>query len=92
MLTSVNMHTVINKMLFSVKRIFTGVLYFIDSHFTYLSILLIGIIGSIIFFSVGYMCRYNKYDFWRWKSRALFRSIRLCLILVSLKGAIQVLK
>ena len=55
-------------------------------------ILLIGIIGTILFFITGYLCRYRKYDFWRWKRRALFRSILLCLSLILLKGVLQIIK
>lgn len=92
MITSLNIQNLTNKFLRSVNRIFLEALYFFDSHFTYLSILLIGIIGTIIFFISSYLCRYRKYDFWRWKSRALFKSISFWLILILIKGAIQILK
>ena len=65
------------------------VLYFIDSHFTYLLILLVVSIGTILFFICGYMFRYNKYDFWRWKTKAAIRSIRLFVFLFILKGVIK---
>lgn len=92
MITSLNIQNLTNKILRSANRVFSEALYFFDSHFTYLSILLIGIIGTVMFFLAGYLCRYNKYDFWRWKHRALFKSIRLCLILILIKGAIQFFK
>lgn len=66
------------------------VLYYIDNHFTNLVILLVVSIGTILFFICGYIFRYNKYDFWRWKARAVIRSIRLFVFLFLLKGVIKV--
>ena len=92
MFSSANIHNSVNKIFHSVVRILAESFYFLDSHFTYLSILLIGIIGSILFFITGYLCRYNKHDLWKWKGRALFKSIKFCLILILLKGVFQIIK
>lgn len=81
----------INRIAHSINTIFSGVLYYLDSHFTFLSILIISVIGTILIFVTGFICRYSKYDF-RWKSRALFRSIRLCIILFLIKGVLQIIK
>lgn len=94
-MTSVNFQSfrpAINRITHSINRIFSGVLYYLDSHFTFLSILVISLIETILIFVTGYICRYSKYDFWRWKSRALFRSIRLCIILFLIKGVLQIIK
>lgn len=72
-----------------VLRKIIGSIYFLDSHFTYLAILLITVIGTVIFFLFGYIGRYNRYDYWKWKTRALYKSIRLSIFLILLKGALK---
>lgn len=84
--------TLINRLTRSVNKIFSEALYLFDTHFTYLSILVIGSIRAILFFLLEYLWRYNKQDYWRWKNRALFKSIRLALVLILLKGVMQIIK
>lgn len=70
-----------------VKKIIESI-YIFDSRFTYLFILLITIISTIMFFLFEYLNRYNKYDYWKWKTRALFKSIKLSIFLILLKVVI----
>lgn len=67
-----------------------GLLYFCDSHFTYLAISLFCATGSALIFLTCYLGRYGKYDWWNWKGRALGKSIRLCLLLLLLKKILEV--
>ncbi len=86
------LHNFIFQLKHSINRIFSEAHYFFNSHFTYLSILVIGSIGTILFFLLEYFWRYNKPDFWRWKNRAIFKSIRLVLTLILLKGVMKIIK
>lgn len=67
-----------------------GLLYFFDSHFTYLAILLFCVTGGALIFLTCYLGRYGRYDWWNWKGRALGKSIRLCLLLLLLKKILEV--
>jgi hypothetical protein len=84
--------TVIGKIANEAIKNFTGYLYFFDSHFTYLAILGMTIIGAAVYFTFGYLWRYKKYDWWRWKARALFKTVRLFVWLLIIKGVLKVLK
>lgn len=80
------------KVLLSIAKTAAGFLWFFDSHFTYLAILLLVALGTAMNFLLGYLCRYSKYDWWEWKGRATFKSIRLCVSLLLLKGVLQILR
>lgn len=67
-----------------------GLLYFCDSHFTYLAILLFCVTGGTLIFLACYLERYGRYDWWNWKGRALGKSIRLCLLLLLLKKILEI--
>lgn len=68
----------------------SGLLYFCDSHFTYLSILLFCVTGGALIFLACYLGRYGRYDWWNWKGRALGKSMRLCLLLLLLKKILEI--
>lgn len=73
------------------KRIIFNLFNFIDSHFTYLLIFLIVVIGTVLNFIFCYIFRYSRYSYKNWKSRALFKSITLCFSLILIKGVFQII-
>ena len=66
-------------------------IWFIKSHYTWLSFLLLLIAGGILIFTVSWICRYDKFDWWRWKRRAVFRFIRYALTLCAAKILILIM-
>ena len=66
-------------------------LWFVKSHYTWLSILVFMILGGIFIFTVSWICRYDRYDWWRWKRRAVFRFIRYALTLCAAKILILIM-
>lgn len=66
-------------------------LRFVKSHFTWLSVLVIGLISVIIIFVAGYFNRYVRFDWWNWKQRALYKSIKTILFIIVLKIICSVL-
>lgn len=72
-----------------IPRKLAGLLYFCNGHFTYLAMSLFCAAGGALIFLICYLARYGKYDWWNWKGRAWFRSIRLCLLLLLLKKILE---
>lgn len=66
-------------------------LWFIKSHYTWLGILVLMILGGIFIFTVSWIFRYDRYDWWRWKRRAVFRFIRYALALCAAKILILIM-
>ena len=66
-------------------------LWFIKSHYTWLGILVLMILGGIFLFTVSWIFRYDRYDWWRWKRRAVFRFIRYALTLCAAKILILIM-
>ena len=66
-------------------------IWFIKSHYTWLSFLLLLIAGGILIFTVSWICRYDKFDWWRWKRRAVFKFIRYALTLCAAKILILIM-
>lgn len=60
-------------------------LYFLEKHYTPLAILILIICGSVLFFITSYLSRYSKWDYWRWKSRAIKKTLVFTIILVAIK-------
>lgn len=56
-------------------------IWFVKSHYTWLSVLVLLIMGGIFIFTVSWICRYDRWDFWRWKRRAVFSFVRYALTL-----------
>ncbi|MBC6713576.1 hypothetical protein [Treponema sp. Marseille-Q3903] len=74
----------------SVERIIYGCLYFLDNHFTWLSVLVLAITGTALYYIFGYMFRYSRPDWWNWKRKAFFKSILLLAFLIMIKGVFQI--
>ena len=51
------------------------IIWFIKGHYTWLSVLVLGILGGIWVFWFGWICRYSRYDWWRWKKRAVIKFV-----------------
>jgi len=66
-------------------------IWFIKSHYTWLSFLLLLMAGGILIFTVNWLCRYDRFDWWRWKRRAVFRFIRYALTLCAAKILILIM-
>ena len=66
-------------------------IWFIKSHYTWLSFLLLLTAGGIFIFTVSWLCRYDRFDWWRWKRRAVFRFIRYALTLCAAKILILIM-
>ena len=66
-------------------------LWFVKSHYTWLGILILMVLGGIFIFTVSWICRYDRYDWWRWKRRAVFRFIRYALTLCAAKILILIM-
>lgn len=70
-------------------RKLAGLPYFCNGHFTYLAMSLFCTAGGALIFLMCYLARYGKYDWWKWKGRALVKSIRFCLLLLLLKKILE---
>ena len=84
-----NLNPALRKVSFALKRIIYGFLYFIDSHFTWLSIILLVLAGTVLNFILSYIFRYSRYEYW--KDRALVNSIMFGFFLIALKGVLQII-
>ena len=60
-------------------------LCFTSSHFTFLAVIIFIITGGLIIFVTSYIVRYDRYDYWHWKQRALSKILKYCLIILLLK-------
>jgi len=60
-------------------------LYFINSRFTFLAVIIFIVSGSFIIFIISYVFRYDRYDYWHWKQRAFSKVLTYCLCILSLK-------
>jgi|GEM_PF-1647061 len=85
-----NFRPAIRKLAGGIERAMAGVLYFCDSNFTYLAILLFCTMGSALIFLTCYLGRYGKYDWWNWKRRAVLKSAKFCLLLLLLKKILEI--
>ena len=72
------------------QRVGWGI-WFIKSHYTWLSLLVLLILGGICIFTVSWISRYDRFDWWRWKRRAVFRFIRYALTLCAAKILILIM-
>lgn len=65
--------------------------HILDDHYTMLAVVAIGITGTALYFIASYICRYNAFDWWRWKQRAVFGNARLWTVLLLLKLLLRTL-
>ena len=61
------------------------VLWFCKAHYTWLCVLVLAVLGGVLIFTLSWFCRYDRFDWWRWKSRACFRFVRFALTLCAAK-------
>lgn len=80
------------KISFFLNRRAAWLLHFLDKRYTMLSIVVIGTAGTLFYFLCQSLLRYNYFDWWRWKERALWSSIKLWVLLFLIKGGLQILK
>lgn len=52
-----------------------------SSHYTWLSVIVIGIVGSVLLFVLCYLSRYQNFEWWKWKGRAKKRILILWITL-----------
>ncbi len=72
--------------LHQVERKINMFMHLLDMRFTYLAVLLFFLIGTVLIFLIAYLCRYSsRYDYYFWKRNAVFKSLLLGLILVTVK-------
>lgn len=75
----------VNKVIRSIMREIARIAYPLNKCYTPLAILLLFICGSIAIYAWAYIFKYNRYDFWLWKTRAIFKIITYTLFLVITK-------
>lgn len=72
----------LNRVLRLIDRKVSWVIWFLKSHYTWLSVIVFVVAGCIFIFLKAWFCRYDWFDWWRWKGRALrkciFFSLTLC--------------
>ncbi len=61
------------------------VLGFIKVHYTPLSIIVLFLCGTVLFFIIEYMFQYNHWDYWHWKKRAVRKAVFWLLFLILAK-------
>ena len=54
---------------------------FLALHYTWVSVIVLGIAGTFIIWLFASLWKYNHYDWWRWKGRAAKRMILFWVIL-----------
>ncbi|MBQ8678321.1 MAG: hypothetical protein IJ530_00995 [Treponema sp.] len=67
------------------ERKLSFLLVFLDRHYTPLSVVVLVITGGAVIFVTSYLLRYNHWNYWLWKSRAVTKTICLGAVLVTLK-------
>ena len=64
---------------------------FLNNHYTPLAVVALTVLGSIFFFITSFLLRYNHWNYWLWKKRAITKSIYFGIILLILKILIGVM-
>ncbi|MBQ9622561.1 MAG: hypothetical protein IJR39_04390 [Treponema sp.] len=64
---------------------------FADRHLTLLAVAVIILCGMTFFFVSEYLFRYNHWNYWLWKSRAVTRSLCFGTVVATLKILLGVL-
>ena len=59
--------------------------FFLEKRYTPLAVVALIILGTIFFFVTSYLFRYNHWNYWLWKSRAVTQSVCFGTILVAIK-------
>lgn len=59
--------------------------YYINARYTPLAILIFFIFGNIMIYTWAYLCRFNQYDFWLWKTRAILNIMIYTIALIMAK-------
>ena len=67
------------------RRKFIHFVNFLNLHYTPVVIAVLMIFGLITIVTLEYVFRYDKYDFWLWKQRAIKKSILYFISLILLK-------
>lgn len=64
---------------------------FLNRHYTPLAVVVMVLGGAIFFFFTSYLFRYNHWNYWLWKNRAITKTIYLGIVLITLKVILGVL-
>lgn len=64
---------------------------FLNKYYTPLAIVSLIVLGTIIIFLTSYLLRYNHWNYWVWKNRAIVKSIYFSIVLLVLKFLIGVM-
>lgn len=73
---------IVNRLLWMIQREVSLILYPIAKAYTPLALLVFFIIGNFFIFVLAYWGRYDRFDFWRWRVRAISSMVRWTMILV----------
>ena len=63
---------------------------FLRKHYTPLAVVVLAITGTIVLFVTSYLFRYNHWNYWLWKSRAVTQALYFCIVLIAMKLLIGV--
>ena len=77
------------KLLHYAERELKVILYFLSKRYTWLSVLVFGILGFILIWIFCYINRYSHYDWWKWKGRAVRKIILFIFTLTAAKMLLQ---
>ena len=74
-----------------IERKMVFVFSFLNKHYTPLAVIVMIILGFIFFYITSYLLRYNHWNYWLWKNRALTKAIYFSIVLISIKILIGVM-
>jgi len=62
-----------------------NLILWLSAHYTWVSVIVLGIMGAVLIPFLCWFCRYERYDWWRWKSSARLRTVLWWLALCAAK-------
>ncbi|MBQ8680332.1 MAG: hypothetical protein IJ530_11290 [Treponema sp.] len=71
------------------ERKMAWLVFFLEKHYTPLAVVALIILGTVFFFVTSYLFRYNHWNYWLWKSRALVKTVYFGTILVAIKLVLE---
>ncbi len=81
------MNNFFNKFIAQFKKVFNLKKYLIlfQSYYTWLAVLVFGIILSLLILIINNATKYSRPDYWNWKKRSLYKCIYIWIILILIK-------